>query len=185
MAGRDLELRSSLQLSPRNCLVQIEPVHAPTQGAQEATYLSGVMPEFHGQTSTFENAPALPPPEMAFWTRAAKRRQEVQASVIDGVTAPDILLRYRGLVLFKITAPADSGEGRFLGLDSPFLNCAREALKRAWVMCLLGVPSGANKSDRGLMLGLGFEHKKTLIGACEVAGVLDRVLTGVELGDKA
>ncbi|KAA0217675.1 hypothetical protein EDM80_03085 [bacterium] len=39
--------------------------------------------------------------------------------------------------------------------------------------------------DRPVMIGVGFEQSKALIGACEVAGILDRVLTGVAVNDKA
>jgi len=38
--------------------------------------------------------------------------------------------------------------------------------------------------DRPVMIGVGFAQPKALIGACEVAGILDRVLTGVAVHDK-
>ena len=184
MAARDLTLRSLLRLAPHYCLVQIEPVQAPTQGAQEATYLSGLMPEFHGQVATFERTPALPPLEMAFWTRAARRHQELPTSVIESDALRECVRNHSGLVLFKLAGSDALGAGSTFGLDDSFSELARDALKLGWVVCLLGVPTGFNQAGRGLMLGLGFEHQKTLIGACEVAGILDRVLTGVELGDK-
>lgn len=75
------------------------------------------------------------------------------------------------------------GKTRPDNIGPTIVRAAKSAVNAGWDLCLLGVSGRDNDVGRNVMIGVGFEHDRALIGACEVAGLLDRVLTGVTVSD--
>lgn len=163
----------------------IVPVLPLARPAIQATYLTGHLPAFHGVLQDGD-ALKLPP----FWEAARKLRPlPVEArglSAIAGHAWPrDEGARCRWFSLSEALAP-----------DPATLDDTIAALVQGWpgAIAIAGEfavvddePAGpeADPLDRPLLLTHGLDQPKACLGACEVAAVLQRALTGERLHDRA
>lgn len=148
-----------------DCCVALVPVEPVNETSHEVTCLTGLLPEYHGAMTR-----GLMPEKLAFWMRAQARRKVTMAA------CPfEAIERTRGELLISHALAAQVA----LKLD---------ALKKQGALCIIGTPPDSRAlseaSERPVLLGWGFTHDRVLIGACEVAGLLDRVLTGVTVSDR-
>lgn len=150
---------------PADCTIALVPVEPVNETSHEVTCLTGLLPEYHGAMTR-----GLMPEKLAFWMRAQARRKVTMAA------CPfEAIERTRGELLISHALAAQVA----LKLD---------ALKKQGALCIIGTPPDSRAlseaSERPVLLGWGFTHDRVLIGACEVAGLLDRVLTGVTVSDR-
>jgi hypothetical protein len=148
---------------PADCTIALVPVEPVNETSHEVTCLTGLLPEYHSAMTRGQI-----PEKLAFWTRAQTRRKFTMAA------CPfEALEHTRGDLLISHALPAQVA----LKLD---------AIKKLGALCIIGTPQKASTeaSERPVLLGWGFTHDRALIGACEVAGLLDRVLTGVNVSDR-
>ncbi len=146
-----------------DCTIALVPVEPVNETSHEVTCLTGLLPEYHGAMTRGQL-----PGKLAFWTRAQARRKVVMAA------CPfEAIEHTQGDLLISHALPAQVA----LKLD---------ALKKLGALCIIGTPQQAltDASERPVLLGWGFTHDRALTGACEVAGLLDRVLTGVTVSDR-
>lgn len=148
-----------------DCAVALVPVEPVNAASFETTCLTGFLPEYHGVMTR-----GSVPEKLAFWTRAASRRPVRMAA------CPfEALERTQGELVVSRALASQALE-------------KLEALKRLGCVCWVGTPQDARgleePGERPMLLGWGFTHDRVLIGACEVAGLLDRVLTGVSVSDR-
>jgi hypothetical protein len=147
------------------CTIALVPVEPVNETSHEVTCLTGLLPEYHGAMTRGQL-----PGNLAFWTRAQKRRKVIMAA------CPfEAIEHTHGELLISRALAAQVA----LKLD---------ALKRLGALCIIGTPQDARAlsepGERPVLLGWGFTHDRALTGACEVAGLLDRVLTGVTVSDR-
>ena len=150
---------------PADCSIALVPVEPVNATSHEVTCLTGLLPEYHGAMTR-----GSLPEKLAFWTRAQTRRKVAMAACpFEAIahTQGDLLISH---ALAAQVAPK---------LD---------ALKKLGALCIIGTPQNSraltDADERPVLLGWGFDHDRALIGACEVAGLLDRVLTGVTVSDQ-
>jgi hypothetical protein len=150
---------------PADCSIALVPVEPVNETSHEVTCLTGLLPEYHGAMTRGQI-----PEKLAFWTRAQARRTfTVAACPFEAIehTRGDLLISHAqaAQVVLKL-----------------------DAMKKLGALCIIGNPQDSRAlteaSERPVFLGWGFTHDRALIGACEVAGLLDRVLTGVTVSDK-
>jgi len=158
---------SVLERAPLNadCTIALVPVEPVNATSHEVTCLTGLLPDYHGAMTR-----GSMPEKLGFWTRAQSRRKVTMAA------CPFEALEYtQGDLLISHALAAQVA----LKLD---------ALKKLGALCIIGTPQDSRAlnepSERPVLLGFGFTHDRVLIGACEVAGLLDRVLTGVTVSDR-
>jgi hypothetical protein len=154
--------RAPLKADCSIALVPVEPVNATSH---EVTCLTGLLPDYHGAMTR-----GSLPEKLAFWTRAQARR-----SVAMAACPFEAIEHTQGDLLISHALAAQVA----LKLD---------ALKKLGALCVIGTPQDSRAlnepSERPVLLGWGFNHDRVLIGACEVAGLLDRLLTGVTVSDR-
>jgi hypothetical protein len=148
-----------------SCVLAIVPVEPVNETSHEVTCLTGLLPEYHGVMTR-----GSLPEKLAFWTRAqARRKFSVAACPLDVI---------------------EGCEAELVISQAPMMQAAPrlEALRKLAALCIIGTPADARcltePRERPVLIGCGFMHEKALLGACEVAGMLDRVITGVEVADK-
>ena len=158
------------------------PVLPLTRAAIQATYLTGYLPSFHGVQEEGDTL-KLPP----FWEAAPAVRVEARglAGVAGRAWPRQAGANCRWFSLSDTLAP-----------DPATLDDTVATLLQGWAgaVAIVGEfallddePAGpeADPLDRPLLLTRGLDQPKACLGACEIAGVLQRALTGERLYDRA
>jgi hypothetical protein len=126
---------------------------------------------------------------LEFWHKAAKRRPDLRLDIRhepDATTpdaAPHLCLR---TINVNPSAPLPGLEtASELMTTAP--KDARLMLVASWAATPSGEPAGpdCHPLDRPVLVTRGLEQPRTVMGLCEIAGLLERTLTGERLHDEA
>lgn len=158
----------------------------------EGAMVTGMLPEFLGDAGTGIGEPRAGP----FWQRARLKRKGLTAAV---KLTPELPAGWREYAKGRVnlewivntdiaeTSAADLPE-RLHELDEFLRTHEHEqralAVLSAWAR-RKGQPAPQNAAprDRPVLITRSFEQPKSCVGICEVAGILERVLTGERLTD--
>jgi hypothetical protein len=148
----------------------------------EAALVTGMLPEFLGTHGTGVGESRGQP----FWQKAgADARVEMEHPLPPDWRAFAKTPRLDWRTLPLLTQAADPGAA-LAELDAAVAAAPHQPLVvlSAWALAD-GVPGGQNAAplDRPVLLARGFEQTKTCVGILEIAGLLERALTGERLSD--
>jgi hypothetical protein len=154
--------------------------------------ITGMLPEYLGAMGAGAGESRSQP----FWERARKQRPELKASVKLTRALPNGWASFakgepnlEWVVHDEIAeAPEDKLPGLLHELDE-YLRTREDnpraiALLSSWARRKgRPAPQDADPLDRPVLITRGIEQPKTCIGICEIAGILERVLTGERISD--
>jgi hypothetical protein len=166
------------------------PLAGASRAQLEAALITGMLPEYLGAFGGgVGESRGLP-----FWVKAAKRRK-LRSRVDTAMPLPE---RWRAddadphFVWHTLAGIADAGPTRTALREvgrkaAPLIEDAQTVVVvSAWAFALDGsvAPQEASPLDRPVLLARGLEHGRATLGILEVAGMLERELTGEVLRDQ-
>lgn len=152
----------------------------------EAALLTGLLPKHVGKLEDSRRAP--------FWVAAGQRRQ-LAAQIHTALELPpqwraadpDPQLLWRTVSTIQQAGPTRAALGAAEAECASLLLEAKAAVVlSAWSYGLSGriAGQGCKPLDRPVLLIRGFEQPRSIVGILEVAGILERQLTGETLADR-